>query len=125
MGTINKQSVRHEFDQLKSTFKQLVADNKVSPECKVLFDGFILLFEFILTIFFEKITKKTAKNSGIPSSQTKKDESALIEPGSKGKGLKEEKQQANNTRTVETVEIITVTHCHQCGASLARISHKK
>ena len=118
MGTLNKQSVRDEFDQLKSTFHQLLAEDKVSPECKALFDGFIFLLNVILAIFFEKTTKKTSKNSGIPSSQTQKDNSALTESGSKGKGLKETKQQAPNTRTVETVDIITATHCHHCGASL-------
>ena len=121
MGTINKQSVRDEFDKIKLNFEQLVQENKVSPECKVLFHSLFSLFELILVIFSEKMTKKTSKNSSKPSSQTDKDESALPHKGSQGKGKQQNDQKANNTRTVETVKKITLSQCDQCGASLENV----
>ena len=122
MGTVNKHSVRDEFDHLKSTFKQLTSENKVSPECKLLLDGFIVLFELILSIFLEKKTKKTSSNSSKPPSQTEKDDSSLGHLGKKGKGKKETSTQAANTRTVETVTTLPVTVCDQCGAALDKVA---
>lgn len=118
MSSVNKQSVRDEFDSLKSSFKKLADENKVSPECLPLFNSLIVLFELLLAIFMEKKTKKTANNSGIPPSQTEEDTSALGQTGSKGKGKKEIQTQAANTRTVETVSIASVSVCDYCGTAL-------
>ena len=89
MATIDKKSVRNEFDNIKNEFNNLSADKKIPPECKALFKSLILLFELILSIFLEKKTKKTSTNSGKPSSQTEEDNSSLGNKGSKGKGKKE------------------------------------
>lgn len=118
MPTINKQSVREEFDRLKVEFAQLSKKKKLAPEFLALFNALFLLVALILSIFMEKQTKKNSANSSIPPSQTEKDETSLENPGAKSKGKKEKTTQANNTRTVETVTIIPVEACKQCGESL-------
>ena len=50
MATIDKKSVRNEFDNIKNEFNNLSANKKISPECKALFNSLILLFELILSI---------------------------------------------------------------------------
>ena len=62
MATIDKKSVRNEFDSIKNEFNNLSADKKIPPECKALFKSLILIFELILSIFLEKKTKKTSTN---------------------------------------------------------------
>jgi transposase len=118
---MDKQSVREEFDQLRSDFKTLSKTKKVSPELKVIVNGLIMLMEVILAIFLEKKTKKTKDNSGKPPSQTEKDETSLDSKGSKGKGKAEEDHVAANTRTVETTTMVAVDYCEQCGESLKNI----
>ena len=81
--------------------------------------GVFTLLELIISIFLEKNTLKTAKNSSIPSSQTDKDESALEHKGSKGKGKKEQDKSADNTRIAETTSVSEINVCHVCGEDLS------
>lgn len=122
MAIMNKQSVREEFDRIKSEFNQVSKKQKVTPEIKALFTAMMLLVEVILAIFLEKQTKKTKDNSSKPSSQTEKDETSIDPKGSKGKGKPEENHLAANTRTVETTLLIPVDYCDQCGESLKNTS---
>ncbi len=122
MATMNKSSVREEFDRIKSDFNALSKAKKVTPEINVIVKGLLILMEVMLAIFLEKKTKKTDKNSGKPPSQTEKDETALTTAGSKGKGKPEDNQKALNTRTVETITVISVDYCAQCGESLTGVS---
>jgi transposase len=118
MASLDKQSIREEITRIKSSFDALSTEGKLSPEARALLDGLFLLVELILSIFMERQTKKTSRNSGIPSSQTKDDNSSVSHPGSNGKGRNIGHGVANNHRTVETVAIATVTHCDVCGESL-------
>jgi transposase len=121
MSVMDKQSVREEFDRLKSNFHDYAKANKISPEIETIVSGLILLMDVILSIFMEKNTKKTNKNSSKPSSQTEKDDTSLGTSGSKGKGKEENNLIADNTRTVESKTISTVSYCDQCGESLKDI----
>jgi len=118
MATIDKQSVREEFDRLKSDFKALSKGKNASTELRVIVNSLIMLMEVMLSIFLEKTTKKTKNNSAKPPSQTHKDESALGVQGSKSKGKFENNSIAANTRTVETITTLSVDYCDQCGESL-------
>jgi len=120
MPIMDKQSVRKEFDRLKSDFSDLTKRNTVSPDLRIVVNGLIMLMEVILAIFLEKNTKKTKDNSSMPPSQTGKDESALGTEGSNGKGKSEQDHIAANTRTVETTTVITVDYCDHCGESLKK-----
>ena len=122
MATMNKQSVRNEFDRLKAEFKQLSENKKIPPETVMLINGLIMLLSLILSIFLEKNTQKTNTNSSKPSSQTEKDESATTNTGTNGKGKQESNATANNTRTVETVTIAKVTQCDVCGQDLTNVA---
>jgi len=124
MSTFNKKSVRDEFDSLKMKFKDLSKENKVSPECALLFNSLIILVELILSIFLEKQTKKNSNNSSIPPSQTEPDESSLPAKGSSTKGKAEKKTQINNSRTIETIEVLTINECEKCGESLTEVDCK-
>ena len=73
MTSLDKQSVREEFDKIKQNFQKQVNSGKVSDEVASLFNMLMILFNVVLSIFLEKKTKKTSKNSSIPSSQTDED----------------------------------------------------
>jgi len=125
MATVEKESLRKQFDELKQEFQALQKAEKISPECKALIKALLLLMNIMVVAFLEKLTKKNNKNSSKSSSQTDKDDSALGQPGSKGKGKKENNTTANNTRTKETVTRLIIDTCDVCGEDLSQVpSHK-
>ena len=120
MPSFNKTSVRDELNRLKTEFQSQSDAGALSNENRLLIESLFTLLELIVSIFLEKNTKKTDKNSSKPSSQTEKDESALDDhKGSKGKGKKEQDESAYNTRTTETVTISEANVCDVCGENLS------
>lgn len=124
MASINKESVREEFDRIKSEFNKLSVNKKVPNECSLLMKSMIMLMELILSIFLERITKKNSKNSSKPSSQTDKDESAITNKGSNSKGKNESNSIANNTKIKESVTIAKANLCDVCGEDLSNTISK-
>ena len=45
MSTVNKQSLREEFDALKAEFEHLTVNGKVAAESRALFQAMLMLFE--------------------------------------------------------------------------------
>jgi len=126
MPTVNKQSLRHEFDQIKVRFDSLSTEGKISPEASALIQAMIMLFELLIAVFMEKTTRKNNRNSSIPSSQTEKDTTAVT--GTNGKGKKQNDILSGNTRTVETTQVAKVKDCEFCGEDLDNIpvtSHER
>lgn len=122
MSTVNGQSVREEAERIKAEFDRIAASKKIDAESKMLFQSMLMLINLLIAIFLEKTTKKNNKNSSKPSSQTEKDESAITNTGTNGKGKKENNATADNTRTVETVSISKVTQCNICGKDLTKVA---
>lgn len=120
MASVNKQSLREEFTALKGRFDQLVADGKMAAESRELFQALLMLLELLMAVFLEKQTPKTSTNSGRPSSQTSKDETAISRPGRHGKGKPLDQARSANTRTVETVQVTEVDFCEHCGEDLRK-----
>ncbi|WP_419590680.1 hypothetical protein, partial [Thiolapillus sp.] len=61
MATVNKQSLREEFDALKGGFERLCASGKMTADSRALFQAMLMLFEVLMVVFMEKRTpKKTA-----------------------------------------------------------------
>lgn len=119
MSSVNKQSLREEFETLKAQFAHLCADGKMGSESRALFQAMLMLFELLMAVFMERRTTKDSKNSSKPSSQTAKDDTAVGQPGAKGKGKAENNVRSGNTRTVESVEVAEVHVCETCGEDLA------
>jgi hypothetical protein len=115
MPSVNKQSLRQEFEQLKVNFDSLSNDGKISPEARALFQAMIMLFELLIAVFMERTTRKNNRNSSIPSSQTGKDTTST---GTTGKGKKQNDALSANTRTVETVQVAKIKDCEVCGEDL-------
>ena len=123
MATVDKQSVRDEFDKIKSGFQEQVAAGKVSTEVATLFNTLMMLFNIILTIFMEKSTKKTSANSSIPPSQTPPDDTSTTNK-SKADDDKEKPKVTviGNTRTVETVTFLPALTCDRCDEDLSGVA---
>jgi hypothetical protein len=119
VATLNKHSLREEFDALKGRFVGLSAEGKMSPESRALFEALLALFELLIAVFMEKNTPKDSTNSSKPSSQTPKDETASTRAGAKGKGPVHAHTRCANTRTVESVELSEVVVCEGCGEDLS------
>ena len=119
MATVNRQSLREEFDRLKAEFEQLSATDRMSAETRTLFNALLMLFEVLMAIFMEKTTRKGRRNSSLPASQTGQDDSAATRPGGKSKGTKQNDARPRHSRTVTTTEVAAVDACAGCGADLA------
>ena len=76
MATVNKASLRAEFDALKARFESLCAAGKMSAESRALVDALLMLFEVLMAVFMEKHTPKSSANSSLPASQCPNDETA-------------------------------------------------
>ena len=63
MATVNKASLRTEFDALKARFESLCAAGKMSAESRALVDALLMLFELLMAVFMEKHTPKSSANS--------------------------------------------------------------
>jgi transposase len=119
MATINKHSLREEFDTLKVQFERLSDEGKMGPESRTLFQALLMLFELLMAVFMEKNTAKDSKNSSKPSSQTPKDDTAVTRPGANGKGRSQDDVRCDNTRTIETTQVAQVNQCETCGEDLS------
>jgi hypothetical protein len=80
MPSVNRQSVREEFEQIKVRFRNLSNEGKISPEITALFQSMVMMFELLIAVFMEKKTRKDNRNSSIPSSQTEKDRTFDLSP---------------------------------------------
>ena len=58
MATVNKQSLREEFDALKAEFERLTANGKMAAESRALFRAMLMLFEVLMAVFMERRTPK-------------------------------------------------------------------
>ena len=103
MATVNRHSLRTEFDALKVRFESLCAEGKMSADSRALFDALVMLFEVLMAVFMERHTPKSSANSSLPASQTPSDETALAHRGAKGKGPSHNDERCANTRTRESV----------------------
>jgi transposase len=119
MASLNKASLREEFDTLKGQFERLCADGKMGQEGRALFQALLMLFELLMAVFMEKLTPKNSGSSGLPSSRTDKDDDTAPQPATRSKGKAHDHTRCENTRTVETVEIIAVEVCETCGEDLS------
>ena len=123
MATIDKQSVRAEFDKIKVGFDEQVKAGKVSTEVAMLVNTLMLLFNLVLSIFMEKSTKKTSANSSIPPSQTTPDDTSITTKSKTGEDQNKQKTVtvAGNTRTVKTVTLLPALTCETCGEDLSHV----
>ena len=121
MAGVNKQSLREEFATLKGRFAQLSADGKITAESRALIEALLMLLQVLIAVFMERLTPKTSTNSSRPSSQTAKDETAISRPGTHTKGKVHDAARSANTRTVETVQVSTVSFCADCGEDLRKV----
>ena len=121
MATVNKHSLREEFERLKAEFERLSTAGKMPAETRALFNALLMLFEVLMAIFMEKSTAKGRRNSSIPPSQTSKDDSAATRPGARGKGARQNDARSRHGRTVTTTEVAAVDACAGCGADLGNI----
>ena len=118
MATVNKASLRTEFDALKARFESLCAAGKMSAESRALVDALLMLFELLMAVFMEKHTPKSAANSSLPASQSPDDATARSRPGAKGKGPASNEARAANTRTRTYIAELCVDSCARCGEDL-------
>ena len=76
MPMVNAASLREEFDDAKARIAALRKDGKVSEEVDAVIGVLFTLLGILIAVLLERTTRKTGKNSGLPPSQTEKDETA-------------------------------------------------
>jgi transposase len=120
MAFIDKNSVRQQVDSIQQEFQKLCESGKVAPETKAVMQSLLMIVQLFMAIFMEKNTKKTSRNSNIPTSQTSKDETASCTGTNK-------KRQAidgscTNKRQQVSIETITADFCANCAEDLSNQS---
>ena len=121
MPTVNGALLREEFEAAKARIKTLREAGKVSAEADAMFGILITLMSVLIAVLLEKTTRKTSANSGLPPSQTEKDETANTGKGASGTGAKPNLQTGDNLRKTTVEETVTVDACDACGADLSGI----
>ena len=119
MATVNKHSLRAEFDALEGRFASLCAEGKMNADSRALVDALLMLFKVLMAVFMEKHTPKSSINSSLPASRSPNDETARTRPGAKGKGPASNEERCANTRTRESVRVLRVDACQRCGEDLS------
>ena len=121
MASVNKASLRAEFEAYQAHFRQLCRDGKVSAECEALFNGLLMMMQLLIAVFMEKTTPKGSHNSGLPSARTDPDETAR-RPGKKGKGPQASVDHSRARRVVVETRTAPVSECQTCGQGLDGIA---
>ena len=85
----------------------------------MLMNSLFMIVELMLSIFLERTTRKTDKNSSMPASQSDRDDTVLGAGGANGKGKRFASKMAGNTRTRQTVTVASVDVCEVCGEDLS------
>ena len=122
MATVNKASLRSEFDALKARFESLRESGGMGDEARALFDALLMLFELLMAVFMERGTPKGSRNSGLPSSQTEPDGTARQRPRAKGKGPKGRADGSGPNRLVVERRTAPATECRACGRGLKGVA---
>ena len=120
MAQVDGASLREEFEGAKARIAALRKDGKVSAEVDAVIGVLFTLLGILITVLLEKTTRKTSANSGLPPSQTEKDETAR-RADSSGKGAKPNLQTGDNLRKTTVEETVTVDACDACGADLSGV----
>lgn len=55
MASVNKQSLREEFDALKDRFAQLSTDGKISAESRALIEAMLMLLRMLMAVFSKRV----------------------------------------------------------------------
>ena len=117
----NCASLRDEFDVIKTDITSMRNEGKSTREADKIFDESCRLLEVLIVILLEKTTKKTSKNSSIPSSQTDKDEAKKSPKRNRDTSEAENSMTGENFKTIIVEEISTVEVCDSCCADLSDI----
>jgi transposase len=119
MGTVNKQSLREEYDKLKPQLDRLLASDQMPSKDQALIRSLLMLFELLVAVFMEKHTEKNSRNSSLPSSQSPRQDTSSAPLDGKTKGKEERSGRCANTRTVTRNQVARVTTCGHCGEDLS------
>ena len=120
MPTVNSDSLRDEFDAYKADIA-LRKKGKIPKEFNVLLTGLCCLLEILISVFLERKTKKTSKNSSIPPLQTGKDETRKSPRKPRDTSAARNLKMGDNFETVTVEEISTVEACDSCGTDFSDI----
>ena len=121
MATVNAALVREEFEAAKARINTLRKAGKVSAEANAVFGVLITLMSVLIAVLLERTTRKTSANSGIPPSQTDKDETARRSRTDSGKQARPNQQTGTGLRKTTVEETASVETCDACGADLAGV----
>lgn len=121
MASVNAASLREEVEDAKARIAALRKDGKVTAEVDAVIGVLFTLLSILITVLLERTTRKTSRNSGLPPSQTGKDETARRGGKTSGKGAKPNLKTGNNLRRTVVEETVRVEACDACGADLAGV----
>ena len=131
MATVNPASLREEVAGAKARIAALRKDGKVPEEVDAVISVLFTLLGILIAVLLERTTRKTSRNSGLPPSQTEKDETARhtgkdetarhTGKDDSGKGAKPNLQTGDNLRKTTVEETVAVEACDTCGADLSGV----
>lgn len=121
MASVDGASLRGQFEDAKARIAALRAAGKVPAEADALFGLLISLVSILIALLLERTTRKTSANSGLPPSQTEKDDTARRGGRDSGKGARPNLKTADSMRRVTVEDTAAVDTCGSCGADLSGV----
>lgn len=114
-----KESIRKKIEEAKEQVKEAFSKEDVSPSLRAAIESLLLVLDIIVAVLLEKKTRKNSSNSGLAPSRNN---------GSNGNRNKDSAgvrsrlgDQLQNTRKIETSEVVTPVDCGKCGSDLRSV----
>ena len=102
MTTVNRDSLRDDFDGYMADIDSLRTEGEITEKAAETITGLCDMMKLVMVVFLEKSTKKTSKktskNSSIPPSQTDKDETKKPLEKTTTRARKKTRRQAGTSR---------------------------
>ena len=122
MATVDRTSVRAQFEEYKAQFETLRQQGKLSQEAVVLFNGMMLMMDLMITLLLEKMTRKRSTNSSLPPSSDEGDGTAAGTARTGSKGPVQKTCDNAHLRQTSITETSKVTACSGCGRSMVQVA---
>lgn len=115
---MSKQSIRDQIQQAKDDLNNALGAGS-TPELKAAIKSLLIVVDILVSLFLEKKIRKNSSNSGLPPSKDPASKNDRNKPTNKERSKLGE--QIDNTREVQTKEIVGPDYCNNCDSDLKNV----
>ena len=125
MARINPASLRAQLDDCRARFDAIKQKGEASADTFALINALFMLVDTVVAVFLEKTTRKTSRNSSLPSSRDGTDEGETHTAGRSGsRGPKARHARSDTLRKVTTTHTSPVTEQWHSSRAFCIVVHR-